>query len=86
MQTIDTLIADFQNLKNNKIVFEFAQNEAREKVAAEIRAQFGGETTAKAVALLEARYANIAARVAEYTDIGILGCVAVKHNLLPANC
>ena len=60
--------------KENKTIMAFVNNEAREKVASEIRKEMGGKTTAKAVALLEIRYPNIAKRVMEYVQLGLIGC------------
>jgi hypothetical protein len=60
--------------KANDIIMNFVTSEAREKVAGEIRAEFGGGTTAKAVELLEIRHQNIKSRVQEYINIGLIGC------------
>ena len=60
--------------KENKIIMDFVNNEAREKVASEICKEMGGKTTAKAVELLEIRYPNIAKRVMEYVQAGLIGC------------
>ena len=60
--------------RTNKIIMDFVSNEAREKVAAEIREEIGGSVTAKGVDLLEARYPNIKARVEQYVNLGLIGC------------
>lgn len=62
-----------EGYKSNKIIMEFVTKEAREKVAAEIRQEMKGGTTAKAVELLEMRYPNIKARVEDYTKAGLIG-------------
>lgn len=60
--------------KSNEIIMQFVTNEAREKVAAEIRNEYKGGTTAKAVELLEMRYENIKARVDQYINAGLVAC------------
>ncbi|WP_333846909.1 hypothetical protein [Phaeobacter italicus] len=62
------------NYRNDPIIMEFVTNEAREKVAELIREEMGGQTTAKAVEILEMRYPNIAKRVEEYIGLGLIGC------------
>jgi len=59
--------------KENKVIMDFVTQEAREKVASEIRAELKGGTTAKAVELLEMRYPNIKARVDDYVNAGLFG-------------
>jgi hypothetical protein len=59
--------------KSNKVIMSFVTNEAREKVASEIRDEMKGGTTAKAVELLEMRNPNIKARVENYVNIGLIG-------------
>jgi len=59
--------------KSNSAIMDFVTKEAREKVAAEIRQEMKGGTTAKAVELLEMRYPNIKARVEDYVNLGLLG-------------
>lgn len=63
-----------EGYKANKIIMDFVTQEAREKVAAEIREKMKGGTTAKAVELLEVRYPNIKARVETYINAGLVGC------------
>lgn len=66
--------AVIEGYKKNTIIMNFVTNEAREKVAAEVRAALGGGTTAKAVEILEMRHQNIATRVADYVAAGLVGC------------
>ncbi len=72
-------IAAIKNYRSNKIIMDFVTAEAREKVAAEIRAEMKGGTTAKAVELLEVRYENIAKRVEEYVTAGLIGCYMASY-------
>ncbi len=67
-------LAAISNYRSNKIIMDFVTTEAREKVAAEIRSEMGGGTTAKAVELLAMRYDNIATRVEDYIKTGLIGC------------
>ena len=60
--------------RTNKIIMDFVSNEAREKVASEVRKEIGGSITAKGVDLLAARYPNIAERIEEYVTLGLIGC------------
>jgi len=60
--------------RSNKTIMDFVTKEAREKVAAEIRAEYKGGTTYKAVELLEIRHQNIKDRVNTYIDAGLVGC------------
>ena len=60
--------------KKNTIIMDFVKKEALEKVASEIRAECKGGVTAKAVELLMIKHKNIAARVEEYINIGLIGC------------
>jgi len=62
-----------EGYKTNKVIMEFVTKEAREKVAAEIRQEMKGGTTAKAVELLESRYENIKNRVESYVNTGLIG-------------
>ena len=62
-----------EKLKANKVIMDFVTTEAREKVAAEIRQEMKGGTTAKAVELLEIRHPNIKSRVEQYVNIGLIG-------------
>ena len=66
--------ATIDGYRSDNIIMDFVTSEAREKVAAEIRAEMGGGTTAKAVELLEVKYPNIMQRVCDYVDLGLLGC------------
>ena len=67
--------------RKNIIIMDFVRKEALEKVAAQIRAEYKGGTTAKAVELLMIRHKNIAARVEEYINIGLIGCyMAIMEN------
>ena len=77
---INQAAAVTEGYKSNKIIMDFVTNEAREKVASEIRAKQNGGTTAKAVALLELRYSNIKARVDEYINVGLVGCYMASLN------
>ncbi len=62
-----------ESFKKNEVIMDFVTKEAREKVAAEIRQEMKGGTTAKAVELLEMRYPNIKARVDDYVNAGLFG-------------
>ena len=77
---IITAIKTIESYKTNKIVMDFVTLEAREKVASEIRSEYKGGTTAKAVKLLEIRHNNIAKRVQDYIDIGLIGCYMASFN------
>ena len=77
--TIANLTAEIQALRQNKIVMNFVELEARKKVAEEIRAKEGGGTTAKAVELLEMRYENIRHRVMQYVAAGLVACLMAKY-------
>jgi hypothetical protein len=70
---------EIEAMKSNKTIMDFVVGEARAKVAEEIRSEMKGGTTAKAVALLEMRYPNIKARVDEYVNIGLIGCLMQKY-------
>lgn len=75
MQDLTTkAIETINGYRSNKIIMDFVTSEAREKVAAEIRAEMKGGTTAKAVELLEMRYDNIKTRVDNYVSAGLIGC------------
>jgi dsDNA-specific endonuclease/ATPase MutS2 len=63
-----------EGYKTNKTIMNFVTTEAREKVAAEIRAKTKGGTTAKAVEILEMRHPEIKARIQEYIKLGLIGC------------
>ena len=73
-------VKTIEGYKTNKIIMDFVTQEAREKVAAEIREKMKGGTTAKAVALLEVRYPNIKARVETYVSAGLVGCYMASLN------
>jgi hypothetical protein len=60
--------------KTNTVIMDFVTQEAREKVAAEIREAMKGGTTAKAVELLEIRHPSIKVRVQDYINAGLIGC------------
>ena len=70
---------EIEAMKSNKTIMSFVVSQAREKVAKEIRSEMKGGTTAKAVELLEMRYPNIKARVDEYVNIGLIGCLMQKY-------
>ena len=70
----NSAIATIESYKTDLVIMEFVRSEALEKVAEEVRAQFGGGTTAKAVELLAIKHKNIAARVDNYVLLGLIGC------------
>ena len=70
---------EIEAMKSNKTIMNFVVSQAREKVAEEIRSKMQGGTTAKAVEILEIRYPNIKARVDEYVNIGLIGCLMKKY-------
>ena len=74
------MIQEVNAMRSNPVIMQFVTQEAREKVAAEIRQQMNGGTTAKAVELLEMRYENIRLRVQEYVAAGLIGCLMAKYN------
>lgn len=67
-------VKTIQGYRTNKTIMDFVTADAREKVAAEIRAEYKGGTTAKAVELLESTHQNIKERVETYIDAGLVGC------------
>lgn len=67
-----------EGYKSNKVIMDFVTNEAREKVASEIRQEIKGGTTANAVELLEIRYPNIKKRVDDYINSALFG-IFLKH-------
>ena len=75
-------IEAIKNYSENKTIMNFVTTQAREKVAQEIRAEFGGGTTAKAVELLEIRNNIIKDRVKNYVASGLIGCymASIKKN------
>lgn len=73
-KAVEIVAVIIEGYKSNKVVMDFVTQQAREKVAAEIRVKRSGGTTAKAVELLEIRYPNIKARVDTYINAGLLGC------------
>lgn len=72
------MIQEINAMRSNPVIMKFVEQEAREKVAADIREQMKGGTTAKAVELLEMRHAHIRARVQEYIAVGLVGCLMAK--------
>lgn len=62
-----------ESFKKNEVIMNFVRKEAREKVAAEIRHEMKGGTTALAVELLEIRHPNIKERVENYINAGLFG-------------
>jgi len=78
MNTQQAMIQQVDAMRNNPVIMKFVEQEAREKVAAEIREQMKGGTTAKAVALLEIRHAHIRERVQHYIAAGLVGCLMAK--------
>ena len=72
------MIQEINAMRSNPVIMKFVEQEAREKVAADIREQMKGGTTAKAVELLEMRHAHIRERVQEYIAIGLVGCLMAK--------
>jgi len=72
------MIQEINAMRSNPVIMEFVEQEAREKVAADIREQMKGGTTAKAVELLEMRHSHIRERVQEYIAIGLVGCLMAK--------
>ena len=73
------LVAEINEMRKNPTIMQFVESEAREKVAAEIRAEHKGGTTAKAVELLEIRHAHIRERVLKYVAAGLVGCLMAKY-------
>lgn len=73
LEAAKTAAKAIEGYKSNAVIMDFVTCEAREQVAAEIRQEMKGGTTAKAVELLEIRYPNIRARVAEYVNLGLIG-------------
>ena len=65
---------------SNKIIMDAIEVEAREQVAAEIRAKTGSGTTAKAVEvlLMNGNDKTIAQRFASYLAIGVAACVKLR--------
>lgn len=79
MNAQTAMIQEVNAMRNNPVIMKFVEQEAREKVAAEIRSSMGGGTTAKAVELLEMRYENIRERVQQYVASGLVGCLMAKY-------
>ncbi len=73
LEAAKTAAKVIEGYKSNAVIMEFVTREAREQVAAEIRQEMKGGTTAKAVELLEMRHPNVRARVAEYVNLGWVG-------------
>ena len=71
-------INTINGFRSDKIIMDFVTQEAHEKVASEINGALKGSTTAKAVELLAIRHANIADRVADYINAGLIGCYLVS--------
>ena len=65
---------------SNKIIMDAIEVEAREQVAADIRAKTGSGTTAKAVEvlLMNGNDKTIAQRFASYLAIGVAACVKLR--------
>ncbi len=68
------VVKTIEGYKANKIIMDFVTQEAREKVAAEIREKTKGDTSAKDVELLEVRLTNIKSRVESYVNAGLVAC------------
>lgn len=73
LEAAKTAAKVIESYKSNAVIMDFVTREAREQVAAEIRQEMKGGTTAKAVELLEMRHPNISARVSEYVALGLVG-------------
>lgn len=80
---INAAVTSVENYRKNKIIMKFVTDEALEKVASEIREAYNGGTTAKAVGILSIKHKNIAGRVDDYINAGLLGCyvAAVKKGV-----
>jgi hypothetical protein len=81
MNAQTAMIQEVNAMRSNPVIMKFVEQEAREKVAAEIREQMKGGTTAKAVELLEMRHEHIRLRVQEYIAAGLVGCLMAKYGV-----
>lgn len=79
MNAQQALLNEVNAMRANPVIMKFVTQEAREKVAAQIREEHKGGTTAKAVEILEMRHAHIAERVQQYIAIGLVGCLMAKY-------
>lgn len=70
---------EIESLKSNKVVMAMVKQEALEKVASDLSDK-GHSCTYKAVELLSFRHSDIADRIEEYVNSGLLGCVMAKYS------
>lgn len=75
------MMNEIEAMRSNPVIMKFVEQEAREKVAAQIREEHKGGTTAKAVELLEMRHPHIRERVLQYVAIGLVGCLMAKYGV-----
>ena len=73
-------IEAYNHITSNAEIMAFLDNEAREKVASDIRAKTGSGTTAKAVQLLlySGKDKSITKRYHQYLATGVVACCMIR--------
>ncbi len=73
-------IEAYEHIVSNAKIMAFLDSEAREQVAADIRAKTGSGTTAKAVQLLlhSGKDKSIAKRHQQYLAAGVAACIQTR--------
>jgi beta-lactamase class D len=71
-------VKEIEAMKKNKIIADFCMNEALSKVAEELKNKIGSSATAKGVEVLSYSNKNIAERVNQYFNLGLIGCYMSK--------
>ena len=74
--------AEFNAMKSNAVIMAFVRGEALEQVAKDMQSE-GYCGTAKAVEILAYRHKNIAKRVDDYINVGLIGCYMAKFQEPP---
>ena len=72
-------VKEIESLKKNNEVMSLVTSAALEKVASELNEE-GYTCTSKAVDFMCIRHSNIAKRVEEYINAGLMGCLMAKYS------
>ena len=72
---MDTLTEEaIEGYKRNKFIMDFITKEAYKKVACEFRDIYGGNITEMNIEAMIPKCKDVAARVNEYIELGLIGC------------
>lgn len=72
-------IEEMENMRQNPIIFEFVEKEARLKVIDEIRVRSGLDVSLEEMPAIEESAPNIKNRVESYIRAGLLGCYMLRY-------